>query len=462
MSALTSLAEKANPIFAFAIIFLFFFSNLIDRIYPAGASAAFYGVVGLAAALQCVAHRLVAWQYAVIGVAGYFALFPLLKGEGVLVAVAATKDLALPLSGILLGYFLLRGQRTMEILNCLYLPFIGYGLLQALTFHTGTLATLLPWDAAYIQTMRDAGLSVYQTDLLRFFGTFNSFFHYQLLCVLVPILLWVRRDRIRHHKLLIVNTVLAYLFLVLMKERTPLAVLAFLSISAIVFMNGRWRVAGVASLAGGVLAMSLAVAMGTSGGEVAQTQNESGAGALFSSGTSGGEAARTQNESDADLRMRNMVTMEVKEDASVKARVEIWQDMLTYITPSNALLGFSAGKLLPGYEAWNTEKLISPHNLYLFFVLAYGIVGLVLFFGLLSWQVWAVLGGGWPRSDTNVFVFSLALAYLLIEIFHLSLLSKLGFFFFWVLGIGMSDRDAANGLNASSQVRDTASASAKS
>lgn len=444
MRALTSFAEKANPIFAFAIIFLFLFSNLIDRIYPVGASAAFYAVVGLAAALQCVAHRLVAWQYAVIGVAGYFVLSPLLKGESVLVAVAATKDLALPLSGILLGYFLLRSPRNMEILNCLYLPFIGYGLLQAVTFHTGTLATVLPWDAAYIQSMRDAGLSVYQTDLLRFFGTFNSFFHYQLLCVLVPILLWVRRDQIRHHKLLIVNTVLAYFFLVLMKERTPLAVLAFLSISAIIFMNGRWRVAGVAALAGVVLAMSLAVAMGPSGA----------AGAL------GGKVA--PNESDADLRMKNLVTMEVKKDASVKARVEIWQDMLTYITPSNALLGFSAGKLLPGYEAWNPEKLISPHNLYLFFVLAYGIVGLVLFFGLLSRLVWAVRGGGWPRSDMNVFVFSLGLAYLLIGILHLSLLSKLGFFFWWVLGIGMSDRDAANSLNASSRNRDTVAAGAKS
>ncbi len=69
MSKLFLLAQKSNPFFAFAIIFLFFFSHLIDRIHPVGTSAAFFAVVGLAAALHCISRRLVTWQYSVIGVA---------------------------------------------------------------------------------------------------------------------------------------------------------------------------------------------------------------------------------------------------------------------------------------------------------------------------------------------------------------------------------------------------------
>ncbi len=106
-------------------------------------------------------------------------MFPLLKEEGILVAIAATKDVALPLSGILLGYLLLCHKRNLELLNCLYLPFVGYGLLQAWAFHTNMLGTLLPWDSTHVDQMRAPGMSVYQTNTLRFFGTLNSFFHYQ-------------------------------------------------------------------------------------------------------------------------------------------------------------------------------------------------------------------------------------------------------------------------------------------
>lgn len=418
MSTLSLLARKSNPFFAFAIIFLFFFSNLIDRIQPVGASAAFFAVVGLAAAFHCISRRLVIWQYAVVGVAAYFALFPLLKEEGILVAVAATKDVALPLSGILLGYLLLCHKRNLEVLNCLYLPFVGYGLLQAWAFHTDRLETLLPWDAAYVDQMRAAGMSVYQTNALRFFGTLNSFFHYQLICLIVPILLWVRYDQIRRHRLLLLNTILACLFLVVLQERTPVAVLATLSLVAIVFGKGQSRQAGWAGLA---IAVTLAGIIGFFGGNAAS------------------------NESDAELRMRNMVKLQIDSDTSVQERLDIWREMLTLITPNNVCTGRSPAELLPGNEAWSTGRHLSPHNIYLFFVLAYGVVGLVLYFGLLARLIWSAVTSERLTSDMKLFMSGLGIAYLFLGVFHLSFLSKLGFLFCWILGLAMADRDAAGG-----------------
>jgi len=423
MSTLSFLARENNLFFSFAIIFLFFFSNLIDRIQPVGASAAFFAVVGLAAALHCISRRLVIWQYAVIGVAAYFSLFPLLKGEGRLVAVAATKDVALPLSGILLGYLLLCHKRNLELLNCLYLPFVGYGLLQAWSFHTNTLETLLPWDSTYVDQMRAAGMSVYQTNALRFFGTLNSFFHYQLICLIVPILLWVRYDQIRRHRLLLLNAILTCLFLVVLQERTPVAVLAILSLVAIVFGKGQSRQAGWAGL---TIAVTLVGIIGFFGGNAAS------------------------NESDAELRMRNMVKLEIDSDTALQERLKIWREMLTLITSNNVCTGRSPAELLPGNEAWSTGRHLSPHNTYLFFVLAYGVVGLVLYFGLLARLIWSAVTSERLTSEMKLFMSGLGIAYLFLGVFHLSFLSKLGFLFCWILGIAMADRDSARGVIRSS------------
>lgn len=447
MNTLSLLARKSNPFFAFAIIFLFFFSNLIDRIQPVGASAAFFAIVGLAAALNCISRRLVIWQYAVIGVAAYFALFPLVKGEGILVSVAATKDVALPLSGILLGYLLLCQKRNLEVLNCLYLPFVGYGLLQAWAFHTNRLDTLLPWDATYVDQMRAAGMSVYQTNALRFFGTLNSFFHYQLICLIVPILLWVRYDQIRRHLLLLLNTILACLFLVILQERTPVAVLAILSLVAIVFGIGQSRQAGWAGLA---MALTLAWMIGFLGGNAMLNKSDAE--------LRGGNAAL--NESDAELRMRNMVKLQIDSDTSVKERLVIWREMLTLITPNNVYTGRSPAELLPGNEAWGTAQHLSPHNNYLFFVLAYGVVGLVLYFWLLARLIWSAVTSERLMSDMKLFMFGLGIAYLFLGVFHLSFLSKLGFLFCWILGLAMADRDDASGAFRLSWRDDMAGASA--
>lgn len=421
MNTLSSLVRKSNPFFAIVIIFLYFFSNLFNRIQLAGTSAAFFAVVGLATVLHCIDKRLAGWQYAVIGVAAYFTLFPILKGEGVLVAVAAIKDLSLPLSGILLGYFLLSQKRNLDILNYLYLPFVGYGLLQAWAFHTNMLETLLPWDADYVYQMKVVGMSVYQTDVLRYFGTLNSFFHYQLICLFIPILLWVCRDHVKSQQLLLLNSFLAYIFFMIAQERIPVATLTILSLVAVIVGDGRVRRAGWVGL---LISLSIIVVVG-----------------FFSS--------TICNESDADCRMRNMVMLQFGNDTSFMQRLGIWREMLSMITLDNIWTGLSAGSLLPSNEVWSTGQHLSPHNAYLFFALGYGLIGLVLYFGLLSRLIWVIVSSKRLTQDMRIFILGLSFAYLFLGFFHLSFLSKLGFLFCWIIGLAMADLDAVRGANPS-------------
>ncbi len=231
-------------------------------------------------------------------------------------------------------------------------------------------------------------------------------------------MLWGRLDQIRRHRLLLLNTILTCLFLVVLKERTPVAVLAILSLVAIVFGKGQSRQAGWAGLA---IAVTLPVIIEFFGGNAAS------------------------NESDAEFRMRNMVKLQIDTNTSVQERLVIWREMHTLITPNNVCTRISPAELLPGNEAWSTWRHISPHSIYLFFLLAYGLIGLVLYFGLLARLIWSAVTSERLTSNMKLFMSGLGIAYLFLGVFHLSFLSKLGFLFCWILGLAMADRDAGHG-----------------
>lgn len=434
---LAASVQRADLFFSFAIILLFLFSNLIDRIMPIGASAAFYALTGLAFLLHVLSAKLQKWQLAVIGVAAYFSIFPLVKGEHILVAVAAAKDLSLPIAGILLGYLLLSRQQSFDILNRLYLPFVAYGLLQAWAFNSESLATLLPWDDAYVRKMISAGLSVYQTNDLRLFGTLNSFFHYQLIAVVVPVLLWIYRDRVSQRRLLALNTVFMLILIIVLRERTPVAVLGLISIVFILGGKGRIRIAGCYGLA---VVFALAFIISSNGRAAELIESVA---SPFGRATEINESdTKLRNESDADLRMANMLMLRVDSDTSSRARMAIWREMLEYITPANILFGRSPGELLPGYETWCEGKHLSPHNVYLFFVLAYGLLGLAIFFLLVLNLVVSCCVERSLSDEKRLFLVALTLGYLLIGMFHLSFVSKFGFLFCWILGVSLAERDA--------------------
>ena len=302
-------------------------------------------------------------------------------------------------------------------LGCLYLPFIAYGLLQAWAFHTNRLGSLLPWDAAHVEQMRASGMNIYQTNVLRIFGTLNSFFHYQLICLFVPLLLWVRRDQVKWQRLLFLNMLLAFLFLAIVQERTPVAVLIILSFVTAVFGRGRLRLTGWVGLAIAAMLVGI-IGLGIGNGGL--------------------------NESDPEVRMRNMMMLRIDNDTSVWERMDIWREMLALITWDNVWTGLSPAELLPGNEAWTLGRHLSPHNTYLFFVLAYGVTGLMLYFGFLARLIWSVVKSAQLTSDLKLFILGLSIAYLFLGIFHLSYLSKLGFLFHWILGLAIADRDATS------------------
>jgi hypothetical protein len=121
--------------------------------------------------------------------------------------------------------------------------FTFFPLLKAGAFHADVLDMLLPRDVS-CEEMRAARMSVYQANVFRLFVARNSFSRFQLICLLVPILPWVRSNQVRHQKLLLLNKGRACLFLAMLPERTPVAVLSILSLVVIISGKAWQRRAG--------------------------------------------------------------------------------------------------------------------------------------------------------------------------------------------------------------------------
>lgn len=391
------------------ILFLYFYSNLVDRIYPIGTSAAFYFFIILAAiCLLTSRNNKRSHVIVVLAVAAYFLLNPLLKSEGPLAAVAAVQDVSIPIVALLLGYASRSDPGALEKINFLYFPFVSYGVLQVALFHLGQFSTVLPWDARYVEAMRAAGLSVNQSELLRFFGTLNSFFHYQLIMVVVPVFLWVFRKSVRHRRLLIANTILAVAAVVMFQERMPIVVLGLISLVFAILGQGRLRIAGFLGFAGVII---LALLISNFGDK--------------------------ENESDPGLRMSNAVTINVERDTSMTTRTKIAREMLNLVDADNIFFGMESRRLLPAYEKWSENGLISPHNLYLFLLLAFGLAGVALMVALGVWIALTFIRPQ-PRPEVKLLLIALSLAYLFLGMFHLSLVSKAGILFFFVIGFSKS------------------------
>jgi O-antigen ligase len=400
----------------FIIVSLFYYSNLFDRIYPGIASAAFYFFTSIAVVLCFVCKKMNRWHYSVVGAASYFALLPLMKGEGFIVSLAAIKDLSLPLLMIVVGYYSFTKKGVLDLLSLLYLPFVGYGLLQVYSFHIGTLDVWLPWDAVHINRMQEGGMSVFQSETLRYFGTLNSFFHYQIICVIILALILAKRNQLKNKNLLFVNVGLALILLIVIQERAPIVFLFILSFVGVLFASKRSRLAYLAGLA---IALMLVIVIGFFGGE---------------SGV---------NESDADVRMRNLATFQLSDDTSFNQRLLIVKEMVNLVTLENIWLGLSPANVLPSNEFGSEVEYISPHNIYLFFVLGYGLIGLLIFLWVLGFFIWILFNGAEVNSGIRFFIFALTIAYLCFGFFHLIFLSKSGCLFFWILGGAIAERYAA-------------------
>ena len=149
------------------------------------------------------------------------------------------------------------------------------------------------------------------------------------------------------------------------------------------------------------------------------------------------------NESDAQLRMRNTLELRLDQDPSTKERMSIWQDMLREIDAKNAWLGKSVGLVLPSTDGKTDNRHLSPHNFYLFFILAYGVLGLVLYFGFLLKLTLSASTCKGLSDEKKLLLIGLLAGYLFVGMFHLIFLSKLGVIFFWILGVTLAECDRA-------------------
>ncbi|MFZ2162807.1 MAG: O-antigen ligase family protein [Sideroxyarcus sp.] len=419
-------------IFAFAALFLFFFSNLVDRLVFCGASFSFYLLVCIGATYYIIRESTVRWRIAVLIPIIYFSIFQILKGEEVWSAIAAVKDLCVPIMAVLLGYSVFSRHSVLNMLNWLFLPFVVYGLIQVVSFELDSMREVLPWDIAQMDLMTASGVkSLYQSSQLRFFGTLNSFFHYQLIVAIMPLFLWLNRAQLKHRWLLVCNSLLAIVLVVMFRERTPLIVLGVFSIMFLAFGNRQLRMVGFSGSVG-VCVVAFGLAFANFGGALNQ---------------SGPDKGGSLNESDPELRMQNVIYLNLDRDTSTVERLAIWKEALKELTAENIVFGKSPSMLLPGYEARSPESHISPHNFFLFILLAYGLVGAGLFFGFLFLVYYDLLGNT-AHLEWRLFMGALLLAFILLSIYHVPFIGKLGFMFFLFLGVALANANFPIGLKA--------------
>jgi O-antigen ligase len=317
------------------------------------------------------------------------------------------KDVAFPLLAFFAGSLAAR-EGSLEAWNRLFLPFVLYGLLQEAAFFTDTLDTLLPWDAEHIEVQIDNGVgNLYQDWLLRFFGPMNAFWEFQVLVTIVPFWLLANRDRVENRLLLALNLVASVAVIGLMLERTPVLTAVLAMALPVLLRKGQLRLKTFAI--GSVITLVIAAA------------------AIF--------MLRASDEipglDDAVDRFVNMVTLQVSQDESMAIRFVSWLQAFEAFL-SSPWIGIGPDTVLPGTELTAAAHFV-PESAYLFFLAAYGIVGMAI----VSLICVALVARVWPPmriSRPHAFIAGLFVIYAMLGVFHNPLLGKLGVFLLFATG----------------------------
>ncbi|MBI5529690.1 MAG: O-antigen ligase family protein [Deltaproteobacteria bacterium] len=299
------------------------------------------------------------------------------------------------------------GGRMVRFLNWMFLLFVGYGIAQELAFYSGSLGSILPWDAAWLQKMEEGGIwNIYQGPILRFFGVMNTFSEYQNYVAIVSTFLWFNAGMIKGvgRLVLLLNVLLAILFLGLSMERSPIALF--------LIVLGIWHVRHLGKKSARLLVCVVAgIAV---------------VAAMLLSGL--GELEIDPRLSVAYKRLENVLTLNLAKDEAVQERLEKeWRTAADLA--SEHYLGIGPGRVTQ--SAKDYERYVAPHNNFLMIFLAYGVVGLLLFGLLLVLILYQTTG---LRSSLTYYSFGVTVGYCLLAIFNVPLTLKSGILYFVIAG----------------------------
>lgn len=392
-----------------ALIAALLFSNLAARITGYSfLNAALVALVLITATLQLSAIRTVrAIDLVALALALTIALFSLDPRNGSSAALATLYVFGLPVIAHFSGVYLSARRRSWAPwVFHLILVAMAYGVAQAILFLTGDLANVLPWDAKWVADAQESGVSnLYQAALLRFFGTMNSFFEFQLITsILVPYTWLLHRNHpdVISVRPVVILTLLHAVFLLLALERTPIIV------AAIMYSSLLRRPRDLRSLGRQLPAV---VILGV---------------AAFIMGPRMIQAQESINYHALD-RLTDVITLDFASDSSIATRVDsIW---ISYwrLFSENFWLGIGSGRLSDDSLGLAQAQ---PHNGYLAYGLAFGALTLLMLFAYL----FAAVSHGKSSTDRR-FLGALIVAYSLVAIFDVPWMGKTGVAFFLLVGV---------------------------
>jgi O-antigen ligase len=394
---------------AFTLLFLFFllFSNLLSRISGLSLNFAPYAAAGVLLIFTCFRIGWNALAIVTAAACAFFLIFVFDPRAQVVYNLLALKDFVLPVACLLLGMRLLDGTpRGLDMLNWLYLPFIGYGVLQEQIFLSGDFATALPWDDAWVKKMiEDHIWNIYQGPILRFFGAMNAYNEYQIFVAVICVFLWQRAGVIRNRILLVLNMGLSLFFLGVSLERAPIVMM----IVVLAVWRGGLLLRSAPKTAFAILASVLLLL-----GVVAAGMTELEISPKFQV---------------AYQRLENVLTMRFGEDEALQSRQDTeWREAIDEAREHP--MGIGPARVAPSASEY--DLYIGPHNNYLLLFMAYGILGVAVVGVLLVMIIRQCL---MLEISSLYFSMGLTISYLLMAIFNIPFHGKTGVLYFLITGI---------------------------
>jgi O-Antigen ligase len=399
-------------------LFLLLFSNLLSRAFNADFNVMFY-------VMFVICFLIAAREFSIRNAGISYVIFTTFAVVYVIdprydinANLLSLKDVVIPLLAFPVGQFLYKHRIvTLTFLKSILPLFILYGIFQQIAFFTGNLENYLPWDAAYVTFLLDAGtVNVYQGLLLRFFGVMNAMVEYQIFIIILPLFLILTKEYVERKWTLYASFILGLLFIVVSLERSPLLMLLILVLFwKHKYIKNKIRTIKISSIIG-YASVVIVVVFLTIGLNNALIEDE--------------------DFGKAYERLVNVVTLNLGEDEAVAGRTQVqWADAfsLSLVSP----FGVGPGKVVPAAASF--PGYISPHNNFLIYALAYGYVGLVLFLLLISRLVTIFSK---KKENVRYFGYGMVASYLAMSMFNYPFLGKTGILFFLLYGFIASTEDA--------------------
>ena len=392
------------------IFFLFLlFSNLISRIIGHSLNLFFYAwwLLVFYYSIKDIRLNTITLTWAIVGL---FLIAYIADPAYILLAnVLTIKDFIIPILSFYIGYVLSKSPQNKVVfndINILYFITIFYAIVQEISFYSGKLGEVLPWDAEYLSSILKGPNNFLQPGgLLRFFGTMNSFVEFQIVSLFLGTFLWLNREKIKTKKLLKLNMILMVIFLSLALERSPIV----MGVVLLLVWNIKNLVINYKVLLRYVFVSSVVIILLLVNIDFLKSNHL----------TTG-----------AYQRLYNAITLNLRNDQAIQERVnEPWKQALKLAREN--YFGIGPGRLSPSAKNIYPKGYIGPHNNFLAVYLAYGLVGLLLFLILLLLGMWRL---SYIKDDYRFFGYGMILAYASMAMFNMPYIGKQGICFFLIFG----------------------------